>query len=90
MISLRLTDVAESYREMLRTIGADADVHAAIMDNFYKLCETSGVGNRTAVQSLCPDITDEEYYDGWSEVAKPTYCGADSCEGCDGYECRPC
>ena len=77
MISLRLTDVAESYREMLRTIGADADIHAAVMDNFYKLCETSGVG-------------DEEYYDGWSEVAKPTYCGADSCEGCDGYECRPC
>ena len=27
-------------------------------------------------------------YDG--EVAKSTYCGADSCEGCDGYECRPC
>ena len=27
-------------------------------------------------------------YDG--EVAKPTYCGAASCEGCDGYECRPC
>lgn len=24
------------------------------------------------------------------EVAKPTYCGADSCEGCDGCECRPC
>lgn len=67
MISLRLTDVAESYREMLRTIGADADVHAAIMDNFYKLCETSGIGDKTAVQSLCPDITDEEYYDGWGK-----------------------
>jgi hypothetical protein len=67
MISLRLTDVAESYREMLRTIGADADIHAAIMDNFYKLCETSGVDDKTAVQSLCPDITDEEYYDCWGK-----------------------
>lgn len=67
MISLRLTDVAESYREMLRTIGADADVYTAIMNNFYKLCETSGVGDKTAVQSLYPGITDEEYYDGWSE-----------------------
>ena len=26
----------------------------------------------------------------YGEVAKPTYCGADSCEGCDGYACRPC
>jgi hypothetical protein len=24
------------------------------------------------------------------EVTNSTYCGADSCEGCDGYECRPC
>ena len=67
MINLRLTDVAESYREMLRTIGANADIHTAIMDNFYKLCETSGVDDKTAVQSLCPDITDEEYYEYWGK-----------------------
>lgn len=61
MQSIQLQYVAEEMRALLNML-SDADTHAAAMDAYFRMCERAGIGDKTAIQTLTPSITDEEYY----------------------------
>ena len=60
MLCIQLQYAAEEIRKVLQQLGPDE--HALVMDAYFKMCERSAIGNKTAVQTLTPSITDEEYY----------------------------
>lgn len=63
MLTIQLQYVAEEMRKLLNMLG-DADSHAQALDAYFRMCDRAGIGDKTAVQTLTPSITDEEYYEG--------------------------
>ena len=65
MLSIPLLYVAEEMRNALQQVCGDD--HPVVMDAYFKMCERAQIGDKTAVQTLTPNITDEEYYDAIRE-----------------------
>jgi hypothetical protein len=67
-LCIQLQYVAEEMREALQQVSPED--HAIVMDAYFKMCQRAGIGDKTAVQTLTPSITDEEYYDVTSDIDK--------------------
>jgi hypothetical protein len=67
MHTIQLQYVAECFIGLLNSQD-DPEQHMEIMDAYFVLCDKAGVGKKTAIMSLYPDMTEGDYYRDYVDV----------------------
>lgn len=65
MLTINLQYIADEFRELMLHVCIDD--HSKVMDAYFNLCKRANIGDKTAVQTLTPSITDEEYYKDFTD-----------------------
>lgn len=61
-LSVNLEYLAEEFRDLLEKFQIESNDYTYVLNSYYKICERSRIGNKTATMTLYPDLTEAEYY----------------------------